>query len=88
MAKLSVIVPFYNEEEHLDRCLRSILEQTEKDLEVILVDDGSDDGSVRICEKYIKTDSRFSLICMENGGGKCGTKLWNEAGKRKIYWLC
>lgn len=65
---LSVIVPVYNAESYLARCLDSILAQTFADLEVILVDDGSTDGSAALCDDYAKKDSRFSCIHKENGG--------------------
>ncbi len=66
--KLSIIVPVYNAEEYLDRCLVSILEQDFSSFEVILVDDGSTDSSPMICDRYSATDSRFRTIHKENGG--------------------
>ena len=58
--KVSVIIPIYNSEKFLDRCLSSILAQTYNNLEIILVDDGSIDGSSSICDKYSEIDSRVS----------------------------
>lgn len=66
--KLSIIVPVYNAEEYLDRCLISILEQGFSSYEVILVDDGSTDASPLICDRYSATDSRFRTIHKKNGG--------------------
>ncbi|MCK1993419.1 glycosyltransferase [Peribacillus muralis] len=68
MCKVSVIVPIFNAEKHLDKCIRSILNQTFKDLELILVNDGSTDNSLRICYKYKKKDERVVVIDKENEG--------------------
>ena len=65
---ISVIVPVYNVEEYLEECLESIRQQTFTDIEVILVNDGSTDGSREICEQYCEKDSRFKLINQENQG--------------------
>ena len=64
----SIIVPVYNVEEYLEECLESIQKQTYTDIEVILVNDGSTDGSKEICESYCQMDSRFKLINQENKG--------------------
>ena len=66
--RLSIIVPVYNAEDYLDRCLVSILEQSFSSYEVILVDDGSDDSSPLICDRYSATDPRFRTIHKKNGG--------------------
>lgn len=65
---LSVIVPVYNVEEYLVRCVDSILAQTYENLEVILVDDGSPDGSGAICDDFAAKDARVKVIHQENGG--------------------
>ena len=65
---ISVIVPVYNVEEYLEECLESIRQQTFIDIEVILVNDGSTDGSREICERFCQKDSRFKLINQENQG--------------------
>lgn len=65
---ISVIVPVYNVEEYLEECLESIRHQTYSEIEVILVNDGSTDGSREICERYCEKDSRFKLINQENQG--------------------
>ena len=65
---ISVIVPVYNVEEYLEECLESIRQQTFTDIEVILVNDGSTDGSREICERFCQKDSRFKLINQENQG--------------------
>ena len=68
MSKISVIVPVYNVEKFIRRCLDSIINQTMKDLEIILVDDGSTDNSGVICDEYAKLDNRITVIHKENGG--------------------
>lgn len=68
MIKVSIIVPIYNAQEHLHKCIKSILNQTEKDIEIILVDDGSKDDSLKICQEYQKNDERVRVIHQENAG--------------------
>lgn len=68
MERISVIVPVYNVEPYLRRCVDSILGQTYENLEVILVDDGSSDGSGAVCDEYEAKDSRVRVIHKENGG--------------------
>lgn len=68
MPKLSVIIPVYNVEKYLPKCIESVLNQTLSDIEIILVNDGSEDLSGEICERYAKTDSRIKYICQENQG--------------------
>lgn len=65
---LSVVVPVYNVEPYLERCIQSILNQTYKNLEVILVDDGSTDKSGLICDEYVLQDNRIKVIHKTNGG--------------------
>lgn len=65
---ISVVVPVYNVEKYLDRCISSICGQTYRELEVILVDDGSTDGSGRICDEWAEKDDRVHVIHVKNGG--------------------
>lgn len=65
---ISVIVPVYKAEEYLDKCFRSIVEQTYQNLEIILVDDGSPGNSGAICDAWAEKDSRIVVIHKENGG--------------------
>ena len=68
MSKLSIIVPIYNVEKYLKRCIDSILSQTYIDFEAILIDDGSSDQSGRIIDEYAKTDERIVAIHQKNKG--------------------
>ncbi len=68
LTMISVIVPVYNIEKYLPRAIESILNQTVKDIELILVNDGSTDSSGEICEKYARVDSRINILHKENGG--------------------
>lgn len=65
---ISVIVPVYNIENDLDRCIQSVVEQTYSKLQIILVDDGSTDGSAKICDRWKKEDERIEVYHKENGG--------------------
>lgn len=65
---VSVIVPVYNVEMYLEECIKSIINQTYKDIEIILINDGSSDDSYKICEKYAKKDKRIILISGDNNG--------------------
>lgn len=66
--KVSVIIPVYNVEKYLDRCVQSVLNQTLKEIEVILIDDGSMDSSLTICNKYAEKDQRVQLYSNKNVG--------------------
>lgn len=68
MSKVSVIIPVYNVENFLKQCLDSVANQTLQDFQVIVVDDGSTDGSGKICDDYAALDSRFIVIHKINGG--------------------
>ena len=68
MAKISIIVPVYNVSKYLKRSLDSLINQTLKDLEIIIVNDGSTDNSLDICQEYASLDNRIKVISKENGG--------------------
>ena len=68
MSLVSIIVPIYNVEQYLRECIDSIIKQTYKNLEIILVDDGSPDNCGQICDEYAKKDDRIKVIHKENGG--------------------
>lgn len=65
---ISVVIPIYNQEKYLGKCIRSVLNQTFQDFEIILVNDGSMDNSLRICQRYAKKDSRIFIIDKQNAG--------------------
>lgn len=68
MSKLSIVIPAYNVEEYIEKCIDSVLEQTYKDIEVIIVDDGSVDKTGEICDTYLTKDDRVKVIHQKNSG--------------------
>ncbi len=76
---ISVIVPIYKTEEFLKKCIDSIINQTYKDLEIILVDDGSPDNCGKICDEYASKDYRVKVIHKENGGRSSARNAGLEA---------
>ena len=78
---ISVIVPVYNVENYLDKCLGSIASQTVTDLEVILVDDGSSDMSGMICDAWAKKDARFRVMHRQNNGVSSARNAALQAAK-------
>lgn len=68
MAKISVIIPVFNVERYINRCIESVVGQTYKKLEIILVDDGSPDHCPAICDKWARKDKRIQVVHKENGG--------------------
>lgn len=81
---LSVIIPVYRVENYLDRCLRSITEQTYRNLEIILVDDGSPDNSGAICDAWAAKDSRIRVIHKENAGAGAARNTGLDAATGEI----
>lgn len=76
---ISVIVPVYNiKREYLERCITSICNQTYKNLEILLVDDGSTDGSGAVCDEFAKKDERIRVFHKENGGSSSARNLGIE----------
>lgn len=73
--KITVIVPAYNIIDCLERCIMSIINQTQKDLEIILVDDGSTDGTAALCDSLGKKDSRIKVLHKENGGSSSARNM-------------
>lgn len=84
---ISIIVPIFNTEKYLERCLNSIINQTYKNIEVILIDDGSLDNSLKICYKYANIDRRVKVIHQQNSGpSKARNKGLKEV--KGEYFIC
>ncbi len=83
---ISVIVPVYNVERYLEKCVESVCRQTYKNLEIILVDDGSTDRSGEICDALSKTDARIKVIKKENGGLSDARNAGMEIASGK-WWI-
>lgn len=66
--KVSIIVPVYNVEKYVEKCLNSLISQSYKNIEIILIDDGSKDNSGKICDEYKRKDSRIKVVHKENAG--------------------
>lgn len=78
---ISVIIPVYNVQKYLEKCLNSVLNQTYKNLEILLIDDGSTDNSGKICEEYKLKDSRIKVLHKTNGGLSSARNYGIEASK-------
>ena len=86
--KISVIIPVYNVEKYLDRCVSSVLGQTLTELEIILVDDGSPDNCPQMCDEYKLKESRIKVIHKENGGLSSARNAgMNVATGKYIFFL-
>ncbi len=85
---ISVIIPVYNVEEYLRECVDSVLNQTFRDFEIILVDDGSTDSSGDICDEYVEKDERVTVIHQKNGGLSVARNTGlSEANGKYVYFL-
>lgn len=82
---ISIVVPVYNTEAYVARCLDSIIKQTHKNLEIIIVDDGSTDNSGKICDEYSEKDKRIRVIHRGNGGVSSARNLGKEIATGK--WI-
>lgn len=85
--KVSVIIPVYNDEKYIRHCVDSVIGQTYRDLEIILVDDASPDGSLAVCEEYAAKDNRVKVIRHEQN---CGLSKSRETGYTQAAgeWIC
>ena len=75
MAKISIIIPIYNSERYLSRCIQSVLNQTFSDFELVLINDGSIDESGKICDEFKEMDKRIHVIHQENKGVACARNV-------------
>jgi len=75
MDKISIIIPVYNVEPYIRKCLDSVINQTYKNLEILLIDDGSTDNSGIICDEYAKADVRIKVFHKENGGAESARNI-------------
>lgn len=88
MAKIDVIIPVYNVEKYLERCMESVLHQTFRDFNVLLVDDGSTDRSGELCDKYAEKYSFIRVIHKENGGASdARNRGLEESGSEYIAFI-
>ena len=88
MLMISVIVPVYNTEQYLPRCIESILSQSFTDFELLLIDDGSTDGSGKICDAYAEKDNRIRVFHKENGGVSSARNMGlDEAKGEWVYFV-
>ena len=89
MCKVSVIIPIYNVEEYLPKCLNSIINQTYKDLEIICVNDCSPDNSAKILEEYAGNDKRIKIVNRKNNGGLSAARNSGlEAATGEYIYFC
>lgn len=85
---ISIVVPVYNAENYLEKCINSIIGQTYRNLEIILIDDGSNDNSLSICEKFALQDNRIKVFHQNNGGvASARNKGLSEASGEFIAWV-
>lgn len=86
--QISIIIPIYNAEKTLNRCLDSIKQQIFNDFEVLLIDDGSKDSSLTICKSYASKDSRFRVFEKENGGASSARNIGLNNAKGEYIAFC
>lgn len=83
MIKFTVIIPFYNAEKYIRRSIESIINQTYKDIEILLINDGSTDNGVMICEEYKKKDNRIKIYNQINSRCFCSKKYRDRRSNRR-----
>lgn len=86
--KVSITVPVYNVEKYLSRCIESLINQTLKDIEIILVDDGSPDSCGEICDYYAKIDDRIRVVHKSNGGLASARQAGLVLVRGEYYTVC
>ena len=90
---VSIIVPVYNGDKYLARCIDSLVSQTYKDIEIIIIDDGSKDDSAKIAQDYAEKDQRITLLTKENSGVSDARNIGMDKAKEKangsiVKWDC
>lgn len=88
MVKFSVVVPVYNVEKYIGFCIESLQKQTLKEIEIILVDDGSPDKSGEICDLYAAKDARIIVIHKKNGGVSAARNDGMDIAKGEYIIFC
>lgn len=86
--KVSIIVPIFNSEKYLDKCIQSILSQDYENFELLLVDDGSSDNSLAVCKSYAKSDSRIVVIEKSNSGVSATRNVGLDKAKGDYIFFC
>lgn len=87
MPKISIIIPVYNSSKYISKCIESVLNQTEADFEVLLIHDGSLDGSGNICDRYAVIDSRIRVFHEQNGGVSSARNLGLDNALGEMIFL-
>ena len=88
IAKISISVPIYNAEKYLSHCIDCLINQTLKDIEIILVDDGSTDSSGSICDEYAEKDGRIKVVHKENGGSASARQSGFDVANGDYICMC
>ncbi|MQN02166.1 MAG: glycosyltransferase family 2 protein [Lachnospiraceae bacterium] len=86
--EVSIIVPVYNVENYLEKCVNSLLSQTYRDIDIFLIDDGSTDNSVKLCDELQKRDDRIRVIHKENGGYGSGLEIAVNSISSEYFLIC
>ena len=85
---ISIVIPVYNVEAYIEHCIHNILSQTYRNLEVIIVNDGSPDDSIKIAKELTKDDSRFIYIDKENGGQSDARNVGLDCASGEYIFFC
>ena len=85
MAEISVVCPVFNAEKYLHRCVDSVLSQSFRDFELLLVDDGCEDAGGRICDEYAQADTRVKVIHKANGGVSSARQAGMDAATGRYF---
>lgn len=85
---VSIIVPVYNAEKYVDRCLTSILGQSYGSIEIIIINDGAEDSSLEICLEFAQKDNRITVLSTENKGASTARNIGLEVARGGVYHFC